>query len=96
MLEEARRELRENRERLQIPPKHTFSPLPGFHHRENEMKVLERTLSGVPTLTILFGGTSAGKTALLRQVLSKDIYHVLAFDLRIAGFADLASLYFSL
>jgi AAA+ ATPase superfamily predicted ATPase len=60
------------------------------------MKVLQRTLSGVPTLTILFGGTSAGKTALLRQVLTQDKYHVLAFDLRIAGFADLASLYFSL
>ena len=32
----------------------------------------------------------------MREVLSKDKYHVLHFDLRIAGFADLASLYYSL
>lgn len=32
----------------------------------------------------------------MRQVLSSDAYHVLHFDLRIAGFADLASLYLSL
>jgi hypothetical protein len=36
------------------------------------------------------------QTALLREVLSRDHYHVLHFDLRIAGFADLASLYMSL
>lgn len=36
------------------------------------------------------------QTALLREVLSRDAYHVLHFDLRIAGFADVASLYKSL
>ena len=36
------------------------------------------------------------QTALLRQVLTQSSYHVLHFDLRIAGFADLASLYMSL
>ena len=36
------------------------------------------------------------QTALLREVLSQEKYHVLHFDLRIAGFADLASLYLSL
>jgi len=36
------------------------------------------------------------QTALLREVLSREEYHVLHFDLRIAGFADLASLYNSL
>jgi hypothetical protein len=36
------------------------------------------------------------QTALLREVLSKPDYHVLHFDLRIAGFADLSSLYISL
>ena len=36
------------------------------------------------------------QTALLREILSSDKYHVLHFDLRIAGFADLASLYNSL
>jgi hypothetical protein len=32
----------------------------------------------------------------LREVLSREKYHVLHFDLRIAGFADLSSLYTSL
>jgi hypothetical protein len=36
------------------------------------------------------------QTALLRQLLSSEKYHVLHFDLRIAGFADLESLYMSL
>ena len=36
------------------------------------------------------------KTAILREILSQDKYHVLHFDLRIAGFADLPSLYTSL
>ena len=36
------------------------------------------------------------QTSLLREVLSREEYHVLHFDLRIAGFADLASLYLSL
>jgi len=36
------------------------------------------------------------QTALLREVLCREEYHVLHFDLRIAGFADLASLYNSL
>ena len=36
------------------------------------------------------------QTALLREILSHPRYHVLHFDLRIAGFADLESLYTSL
>jgi hypothetical protein len=36
------------------------------------------------------------QTSLLREILSREEYHVLHFDLRIAGFADLASLYLSL
>ena len=44
---------------------------------------------------MLFGASSVGKTALLRQVLSRDAYHVLHFDLRIAGFADISSLHVS-
>ncbi len=39
---------------------------------------------------------SVGKTALLRQVLTKPQFHVIHFDLRIAGFADVTSLYMSL
>jgi hypothetical protein len=37
-----------------------------------------------------------GKTALLRQVLTDPRFHVVHFDLRIAGFADVTSLYMSL
>ena len=36
------------------------------------------------------------QTALLREVLSQPRYHVLHFDLRISGFADLSSLYMHL
>ena len=39
---------------------------------------------------------SVGKTALLRQVLTQPQFHVVHFDLRIAGFADVTSLYMSL
>lgn len=83
--------------RSTVPTSHTFSPLPGFFDRPSEIKAIERALGAVPSFTILFGSSSVGKTALLRQVLSNsDKYHVLHFDLRIAGFADLASLYTSL
>ncbi|KAG9226736.1 hypothetical protein CCMSSC00406_0008436 [Pleurotus cornucopiae] len=96
LLEEARREIEENRERAQIRPKHTFSRLPGFFPRKAEMTAIERALAGEPSFTVIFGASSVGKTALLREVLSNPKYHVLHFDLRIAGFADLGSLYQSL
>ncbi|TFK87298.1 hypothetical protein K466DRAFT_491135 [Polyporus arcularius HHB13444] len=96
MLEETRRELAEARERAQLTPTHTFSAFPGFHERPAELKAISRALEGEPSFTVLFGASSVGKTALLRQVLTQSRYHVLHFDLRIAGFADLASLYMSL
>ncbi|KAG6899407.1 hypothetical protein C0993_010518, partial [Termitomyces sp. T159_Od127] len=96
LLEEARREIAESQERSQIRPKHTFSRLPGFFPRKAEIQALERALEGEPSFTVLFGASSSGKTALLREVLSREHYHVLHFDLRIAGFADLSSLYQSL
>ncbi|KAF5325469.1 hypothetical protein D9619_009745 [Psilocybe cf. subviscida] len=96
LLEEARQEIKDNRERSQLRTKHTFSRLPGFFPRKAEMLAIERALEGEPSFTVLFGASSVGKTALLREVLSRDKYHVLHFDLRIAGFADLASLYLSL
>ncbi|VDB96665.1 unnamed protein product [Peniophora sp. CBMAI 1063] len=96
LLEETRTELAENRERASLRPSHTFSRLPGFFPRNTELKLLERTLDAEPAFTVLFGASSVGKTALLRQLLSSDRYHVLHFDLRIAGFADLESLYMSL
>ncbi|GAA5886344.1 hypothetical protein JCM5296_001875 [Sporobolomyces johnsonii] len=95
-LEDLQQEIKDAKERSQIPASHTFSPLPGFYERPNEIRALERALGSVPGFTVLFGASSVGKTALLRQVLSSDRYHVLHFDLRIAGFADLSSLYFSL
>ncbi|KAL1939416.1 hypothetical protein VTO73DRAFT_9972 [Trametes versicolor] len=96
MLEDTRRELAEARERAQLTPTHTFSALPGFFDRPAELKAITRALEGEPSFTVLFGASSVGKTALLRQVLTRSTYHVLHFDLRIAGFADLASLYMSL
>ncbi|KAF8639207.1 hypothetical protein AX17_001693 [Amanita inopinata Kibby_2008] len=96
LLDEARQELAENHERAQLRTKHTFSRLPSFFPRKAEMKAIEHLLDGEPSFTILFGASSVGKTALLREVLSREQYHVLHFDLRIAGFADLASLYASL
>ncbi|EAU83925.2 hypothetical protein CC1G_10330 [Coprinopsis cinerea okayama7 len=96
LLEEARREIQETRERSQIRPTHTFSRLPGFFPRRAEQQAIQRSLEGEPSFTVLFGPPSAGKTALLREILSHPRYHVLHFDLRIAGFADLESLYTSL
>lgn len=96
LLDEARREINENRERAQIRTKHTFSRLPGFFPRKAEIRAIERALEGDPSFTILFGASSVGKTALLREILSRDTFHVLHFDLRMAGFADLHSLYMSL
>ncbi|EJF61846.1 hypothetical protein DICSQDRAFT_59695 [Dichomitus squalens LYAD-421 SS1] len=96
MLEDTRRELAEARERAQLTPTHTFSALPGFFERPAELRAIVRALEGEPSFTVLFGASSVGKTALLRQVLTQKNYHVLHFDLRIAGFADLGSLYMSL
>ncbi|KAH9036822.1 hypothetical protein EDB85DRAFT_2132550 [Lactarius pseudohatsudake] len=96
LLEDARREIAESRERAQLRPPHTFSRLPTFFNRPAELQAVGRTLEEEPCFTVLFGASSVGKTALLRQLLTSDKYHVLHFDLRIAGFADLDSLYISL
>ncbi|KAI0085291.1 hypothetical protein BDY19DRAFT_870570, partial [Irpex rosettiformis] len=48
MLEETRRELNEARERAQLSPTHTFSPLPNFFNRPAEIKAIERALQGDP------------------------------------------------
>lgn len=61
MLEDARRELSEARERAQLSPTHTFSPLPGFFDRPAEIKTIERALEGEPSFTVLFGASSVGK-----------------------------------
>ena len=64
LLEEARDEMRENRERSQLRPKHTFSRLPGFFPRKAEMLAIERAMEGEPSFTVLFGASSVGKASL--------------------------------
>lgn len=63
MLEEARRELAEARERAQLSPAHTFSPLPNFYKRPSETKAIESALQGDPAFTVLFGASSVGKVS---------------------------------
>ncbi|EME84363.1 uncharacterized protein MYCFIDRAFT_195430 [Pseudocercospora fijiensis CIRAD86] len=96
MLRKAKEDLELSNEAKKIPPKHTFSRLPGFHGRKAEQALLRRVLSNTPKMTVVFGATSVGKTALLREVLATDDFFVIKFDLRISGFADLRTLYLSL
>ncbi|KIY49830.1 hypothetical protein FISHEDRAFT_40955 [Fistulina hepatica ATCC 64428] len=96
LLEETHQQITENKEHPQIIPKHTFTRLPSFYPRPTETAAIERILEDAPCFTVVFGGSSVGKTALLREVLSKERYHVLHFDLRIPGFADVTGLYMSL
>ena len=63
MLEEARRELSEARERAQLSPAHTFSPFPNFFKRPAELRVIESALQGDPSFTVLFGASSVGKVS---------------------------------
>ncbi|RDW79358.1 hypothetical protein BP6252_03996 [Coleophoma cylindrospora] len=93
LLLKAREESELKNEKKKIPKKHTFSKLPGFHGRETEQDLLRKILAANPQMNVVFGATSVGKTALLRQVLATDDYYVIKFDLRISGFADLRSLY---
>lgn len=96
MLRKAKEDMELSNEAKKIPPKHTFSKLPGFHGRRVEQALLRRILSNTPKMTVVFGATSVGKTALLREVLATDDFYVIKFDLRISGFADLRTLYLSL
>ncbi|BFZ54893.1 hypothetical protein PYCC9005_001930 [Savitreella phatthalungensis] len=96
MLKDAKEELQNTHEQRRIPRKHTFSKLPGFHGRKHEQTLLRRILNSDPALTLLFGGTSVGKTALLRQVLTGDEFFVVNMDLRISGFANTRTLFVSL
>jgi len=63
LFEEARDEMRENKERSQLRPKHTFSRLPGFFPRKAEMLAIERAMEGEPSFTVLFGASSVGKAS---------------------------------
>ncbi|KAJ4350393.1 uncharacterized protein N0V89_009014 [Didymosphaeria variabile] len=96
MLRKAKEDMELAREAKKIPKKHTFSKLPGFHGRKAEQALLRKILNAQPKMTTIFGATSVGKTALLREVLATDDYFVVKFDLRISGFADLRTLYLAL
>ncbi|KAK7183919.1 hypothetical protein PSPO01_09941 [Paraphaeosphaeria sporulosa] len=96
MLRKAKEDMELAREAKKIPKKHTFSKLPGFHGRKAEQALLRKILTTQPKMTTIFGATSVGKTALLREVLATDDYFVVKFDLRISGFADLRTLYLAL
>lgn len=71
MLDEARQEIQETRERSQIRPTHTFSRLPGFFPRRHEMQAIKRALEGEPSFTVLFGAPSVGKVRLTRASLHR-------------------------
>lgn len=96
MLQKAKEDMELKNEAKKIPPKHTFSKLPGFHGRKVEQALLRKVLSNNPKMTVIFGATSVGKTALLREVLATDDFYVIKFDLRISGFASLRTLYIAL
>lgn len=96
MLKKAKEDLELSQEAKRIPKKHTFSKLPGFHGRKTEQQLLRRILYSKPGMSVVFGATSVGKTALLREVLATDEFFVIKFDLRISGFADLRTLYVAL
>ena len=96
MLKQAKEDHELQQEAKRIPTKHTFAKLPGFHGRRVEQSMLQKILFNTPKMTVIFGATSVGKTALLREVLATDDFFVIKFDLRISGFADLRSLYVAL
>lgn len=96
LLKKAKEDIELSNEQKKIPKKHTFSKLPGFHGREEEQALLRKILANIPKLSVIFGATSVGKTALLREVLATDDFYVIKFDLRISGFADLRTLYVAL
>ena len=61
LLDEARQEINESRDRSQLRTKHTITRLPGFFPRKAEMLALERALEGEPSFTVLCGASSVGK-----------------------------------
>jgi hypothetical protein len=61
LLEDARREIVEARERAHLRPSHTFSRLPNFFPRPAELQAVGRALEEEPCFTVLFGASSVGK-----------------------------------
>ncbi|RGB30612.1 Archaeal ATPase-domain-containing protein [Rhizophagus diaphanus] len=78
-------------EKIKLPITHTFNKTPGFLGREKEIHVINDLLSRDPKFLIVNGSESVGKTALLREILSNNRYHVIYIDTRVSGFADVRS-----
>ena len=70
MLEDVKEDFLEQYELSKVPRINTFEPLPGFYPRPRETRSIQMVLSTQPSFLVIFGGSSVGKTALLRQVLS--------------------------
>ncbi|KAG9299228.1 hypothetical protein G9A89_013876 [Geosiphon pyriformis] len=84
-------------EKIKLPSTHTLTRVPHFFGREKEISGIHEYLTGGNNITesgywlVVVGANSVGKTALLREILADDRYHVIHFDLRLPGFADLPS-----
>ncbi|CAB4424634.1 unnamed protein product [Rhizophagus irregularis] len=78
-------------EKIKLPITHTFNKTPGFLGREKEILVINDLLSRDPKFLIVNGSESVGKTALLREILASNQYHVIYIDTRVSGFADVRS-----
>jgi hypothetical protein len=75
LLEDARREIVETRERAQLRPSHTFSRLPNFFPRPAELQAVGRALEEEPCFSVLFGASSVGKVI-------RTFFHSLSFALK--------------
>ena len=76
LLDEARKEINESRERSQPRPKHSIQRLPGFFPRKAEMLALERVLEGEPSFTILCGASSVGKVCFSPHASVHQFKHI--------------------
>lgn len=76
MIENMKEDFLEQYELSKVPRVNTFEPFPGFYPRLRETQVIKQTLATQPSFLVVFGGSSVGKTALLRQVLSNEDYSV--------------------
>lgn len=72
MLEDAKEEFMEQYELSKVPRVNTFQPFPDFYTRARETRAIQKALITQPSFLVVFGGSSVGKTALLRKVLSGD------------------------
>lgn len=70
MLEDVKEDFLEQYELSKIPRITTFEPLPGFFPRPRETRAIKLALTTQPSFMVIFGSSSVGKTALLREVLS--------------------------